>query len=170
MAARAEELSELIDTRRADIANYERRLETQSIESEQAEAALAQQTTELTAAEERVAAIAQERAARLAEVNQLEGELRAIRTSLNEVRDARGHEQVRQTQVQLRVENLLEHVSRRYQVDLREFTPDPYSYHKTLRVQLKRRGKSRRGSGRGDGRAGRRDKAPATSMRRSSRR
>ena len=40
MAARAAELGELIDARRADIANYERRLELQTIESEQAETAL----------------------------------------------------------------------------------------------------------------------------------
>ncbi len=37
MAARAAELGELIDARRADIANYERRLEQQAIESETAE-------------------------------------------------------------------------------------------------------------------------------------
>jgi chromosome segregation protein len=60
---------------------------------------------------------------------------------LNELRDRRGQEQVRQTQVQLRIDNLLEHVTRRYQLDLREFAPDHYAYQKTLRVQLKRRGK-----------------------------
>ncbi len=139
MAARAEELSELIDARRADIANYERRLETQTMESEQAEAALAMQTTELSAAEEKVAAIAQERFALLAAVNATDAELRAVRNSLNELRDQRGQEQVRQTQVQLRIENLLEHVTRRYQIDLRDFAHDHYGFQKTLRAQLKRR-------------------------------
>ena len=78
------------------------------------------QGDELAAAEERVAAIAQERAERLAAVNSLDAELRATRNSLNELHDARGKEQVRQTQLQLRVDNLLEHVTRRYQLDLRE--------------------------------------------------
>ncbi|MDQ6765150.1 MAG: hypothetical protein M3Z22_03490, partial [Verrucomicrobiota bacterium] len=48
-------------------------------------------------------------------------------------------EQVRQTQLQLRVENLLEHVTRRYRLDLREFALDQYAFQKTLRVQWKRR-------------------------------
>ncbi len=141
MAARAAELGELIDARRADIANYERRLELQAIESEQAETALQSQATQLGAAEENVATISQERAGRLAAVNSLEAELRAVRDSLNELHDSRGKEQVRQTQLQLRTDNLLEHVTRRYQIDLREFNPDPYGFQKTLRVQLKRRGK-----------------------------
>ncbi|MGZ4984698.1 MAG: chromosome segregation protein SMC, partial [Chthoniobacterales bacterium] len=139
MAAREEELRELIDTRRADIANYERRLELQTTESEQAEAAIASHSTELNRAEENVATISQERSTRLAAVNNLESELRAVRNSLNELHDARGQEQVRQTQLQLRVENLLEHVTRRYQVDLREFASDHYAFQKTLRVQLKKR-------------------------------
>jgi chromosome segregation protein len=139
MAAREAELAELIDARRADIANYEQRLELQAIESEQAETALAAQADQLVAAEENVASIAHERSARLAAVNSLDAELRAIRNSLNELHDTRGKEQVRQTQLQLRIDNLLEHVTRRYQLDLREFSRDHYAFTKTLRVQMKRR-------------------------------
>ncbi|HEX8280961.1 MAG TPA: hypothetical protein VF551_06270, partial [Chthoniobacterales bacterium] len=141
MAAREAELGELIDARRVDIANYERRLELQTIESEQAERALEAQSADLSAAEENVAAIGEERAGRLAAVNALEAELRAIRHSLNELHDTRGKEQVRNTQLQLRVDNLLEHVARRYQLDLREFENDHYAFQKTLRVQMKRRGR-----------------------------
>src|SRR4029077_10661110 len=119
--------------------NYERRLELQTIESEQAETALQSQATQLRAAEENVATISQERVGRLAAVNSLETDLRAVRNSLNELHDQRGKEQVRQTQLQLRTDNLLEHVTRRYQIDLRDFNPDPYGFQKTLRVQLKRR-------------------------------
>ncbi|MDQ6939767.1 MAG: hypothetical protein M3119_06375, partial [Verrucomicrobiota bacterium] len=104
MAAREEELRELIDARRSDITNYQRRLESQQAESEQAQAAIDSHTSEVTRAEENVAAIAQERSTRLAAVNSLESELRGIRNSLNELHDARGQEQVRQTQLQLRVE------------------------------------------------------------------
>ncbi|MDQ3626674.1 MAG: chromosome segregation protein SMC, partial [Verrucomicrobiota bacterium] len=139
MAARAAELAELIDARRVDISNYERRIELQSIESEQTEATLESQATDLAAAEENVATVAQERASRLAAVNTLEAELRAVRASLNELHDTRGKQQVRETQLQLRVDNLLEHVTRRYQLDLREFAPDRYAFQKTLRVQMKRR-------------------------------
>ncbi|MGI8821454.1 MAG: chromosome segregation protein SMC [Chthoniobacterales bacterium] len=138
MAARAAELAELIDARRMDIANYERRLEAQTIESENAEAALESQVGELAAAEENVATIALERSSRLAAVNSLDAALRAVRHSLNELHDTRGQQQVRQTQLQLRADNLLEHVTRRYHLDLREFQADPYALQKTLRVQLKR--------------------------------
>ncbi|MGI8437537.1 MAG: chromosome segregation protein SMC [Chthoniobacterales bacterium] len=137
MTARAAELQELIDTRRADIANYERRLELQTVESEQAAESLAAQDSLLLAAQDNVTTISQERATLLAAVNAADGELRAVRHSLNELHDRRGQEQVRQTQAQLRVDNLLEHVTRRYQIDLREFSPDRYAFQKTLRVQLK---------------------------------
>ncbi len=138
MAAREAELTELIDARRSDIANYDRRLELQQTESEQAQAAIDSHTSEVTRAEANAAAISQERSTRLAAVNHLESELRGVRNSLNELHDARGQEQVRQTQLQLRIENLLEHVTRRYQLDLREFSSDHYAFQKTLRVQLKR--------------------------------
>ncbi|MFN2508363.1 MAG: hypothetical protein ABR589_06280, partial [Chthoniobacterales bacterium] len=139
MAAREAELADLIAARRAEIANYQRRLELQTTESEQAETALLAQGVELTAAEENVAAISRERTARLAAVNSLEAEVRATRDSLNEIHDQRGKSQVRQAQLQLRVDNLLEHVARRYQLDLRAFQADQYAFEKTLRVQLKRR-------------------------------
>ncbi|HMJ06959.1 MAG TPA: chromosome segregation protein SMC [Chthoniobacterales bacterium] len=141
MAARAAELDELIDARRADIANYERRLERQTIESEEAEAALGSGQAQLATAEEKVAAISQERAVQMNAVTTLEAELRAIRNSLNELHDRRGQEQVRQTQLQMRSDHLLEHVTRRYQVDLRAFEADHYAFQKTLRAQIKRRGK-----------------------------
>jgi chromosome segregation protein len=38
------------------------------------------------------------------------------------------------------MESLTQHVSRRYQLDLLEFTPDHYAFNKTLRAQLKQRG------------------------------
>ncbi|MDQ6623446.1 MAG: hypothetical protein M3Y86_08175, partial [Verrucomicrobiota bacterium] len=147
MAAREAELLDLIEARRADIANYERRLEAQGDESRHAERAVETQVAELSAAEERVDAISQERATRLAAVNQLEASLRAVRTSLNELHDTRGKEQVRQTQLQLRADNLLEHVTRRYQVDLREFASDHYAFQKTLRVQMKRGERADAGEG-----------------------
>ena len=139
MAAREEELRELIDARRADIANYQRRLELQETESEQAQSAIESQSAAVTRAEENVAAISAERSTRLGAVNHLESELRAVRNSLNELHDARGQEQVKQTQLQMRVENLLEHITRRYQIDLREFGSDHYAFQKTLRAQLKKR-------------------------------
>ena len=140
MTAREAELAELITARRADIAKYHERITLQKKESSSAEAEIEKQTTACAAAEKEATAIAEQRTARLEAVTALETELRALRNSLNDVRDLRGKEEVRQTQLQLHVENLAEHVMRRYQIDLREFERDQFAFAKTLQVQLKRRG------------------------------
>ncbi len=145
MAAREAELTDLIAARRADIATYQERIARQTRESEQAEAQISQQSSELESAEQNAAALADQRTARLAVVNEQEAELRKLRDSLNDLRDSRGKAEVRQTQLQLRIENLLEHVTRRYQVDLREFATDSFAFQKTLSVIIKRRAKSEAG-------------------------
>jgi hypothetical protein len=71
-------------------------------------------------------------------MNEAESNLRAVRNSLNDLRDSRSKEQVRQAELQLKIDNLTERVSRRYQINLREFSPDQAAFEKTLGVQLKR--------------------------------
>ena len=139
MAAREAELADLVAARRGDIATYQNRLAVQAKESEEAEAKILSQTAQLEAAGETVAALADERGARLAAVNEQESQVRALRDSLNDLRDLRGKQEVRQTQLQLRIENLAEHVMRRYQIDLRTFTTDAFAFQKTLSVVTKRR-------------------------------
>ncbi len=142
MAAREAELADLVAARRGDIATYQNRLATQAKESEEADARILSQASQLEAAGEAVAALAEERGARLAAVSEQEAQVRALRDSLNDLRDLRGKQEVRQTQMQLRIENLAEHVMRRYQVDLRAFTTDSYAFQKTLSVLTKRREKA----------------------------
>jgi chromosome segregation protein len=141
MAAREAELADLVAARRGDIATYQNRLALQAKESEDAEAKILSQTSQLELAGEAVAALAEERGARLAAVNEQESQVRALRDSLNDLRDLRGKQEVRQTQLQLRIENLAEHVMRRYQIDLRTFTTDGFAFQKTLSVVTKRRAK-----------------------------
>ena len=143
MTAREAELAELIAARRGDVAKYHERITLQKKESSAAEAEIAKQSTECAAAEAEAAAIAEQRTKRSARVSSTtlqDLRLRGLRNSLNDVRDLRGKEEVRQTQLQLRAENLAEHAMRRYQVDLREFELDQVSFRKTLQVQMKRRG------------------------------
>jgi chromosome segregation protein len=142
MTAREAELAELIAARRTDIVKYQERIVLEKKESGAAEAEIAEQTIACATAEAEVAAMAEQRTERVEAVNRLETELRGLRNSLNDVRDLRGKEEVRQTQLQLRIENLAEHVMRRYQVDLREFERDHFAFAKTLQVQFKRRGKN----------------------------
>jgi chromosome segregation protein len=140
MAAREAELADLIAARRGDIATYQERLARQAGESEEAEASISEHASELELAEQNAATLAEQRIARLAVVTEQEGQLRSLRNSLNDLRDSRGKEEVRQTQLQLRIENLVEHVTRRYQIDLRGFAADAFAFQKTLSVITKKRG------------------------------
>jgi len=142
MTARQAELAELIASRREDIASYQSRREQQSAETAATERAIAENSTELSHAQSAVTKVAETRAAQLATVNTLESDLRARRKALSDLHEARGKEEVRQTQMQLKIESLAEHVMRRYQVDLREFAPDRYAFNKTFRAQIKQRGKA----------------------------
>ena len=142
MTARQIELAELIAARRDDIENYEERRKQQASESSAAEAAIEVDTAKAKQIEVSVAEISTRRALHSTKVNALEAEHRSARKSLSDLHDARGKQEVRQTQLQLRIENLTEHVSHRYQIDLGSFVSDQYAFTKTLRAQLKRREKT----------------------------
>ena len=116
------------------------RREKQSTETVTAEKAIRKTVPSLSRAESAVAEVAATRAARLAEVNNMESDLRGRRKALSDLHEARGKEEVRQTQIQLKIESLAEHVTRRYQINLREFAPDRYAFAKTFRAQIKQRG------------------------------
>ena len=139
MAAREAELAELVATRRADIVTYRNRLGAQARESDEAGTQIRDLTTQLDAATDNVTTLGDERSGRLATVSEQESQVRGLRDSLNDLRDSRGKQEVRQTQLQLRIENLAEHVMRRYQIDLRTFTTDTFAFQKTLSVLTKRR-------------------------------
>ena len=138
MAARDSELVELLAARKADIASYESKLAAQAEENRDAEIAIKEQTARAAEAEAAATKISSQRTERVTAVQTREAELRTLRDSLSELQDKRGHQQVRESQLQMQIENLAENVSRRYQVDLRAFTPDEAAFDKTLRVQLKR--------------------------------
>ncbi|HWN64253.1 MAG TPA: chromosome segregation protein SMC [Candidatus Binatus sp.] len=142
MTDRETELSDMIAARQAEIANFENRLESQADESKNAEAVIQKQTAQRAELEATVATFASRRTECLSTTNEMETHLRALRNSLSDLHDSRSKHQVRDTQLQLQIDNLAEHISRRYQLDLRESAPDQVAFEKTLRAQLKRRGGS----------------------------
>jgi len=139
MTAREAELAETITARQAEIANFEKRLVAQSQESKSAEAAIEKQNAECAELEATLAALTDQRVEHSRAMNETESKLRATRNSLNELHDLRSKHQVRETQLQMQTDNLAEHISRRYQVNLREVVSDKTAFEKTLRAQLKRR-------------------------------
>jgi chromosome segregation protein len=138
MLARQTELTELISTRCADIENYEARLVTQAAEDESARKAIEQQTSECRRREAEIGKLVRDRTNRLEKINADEADLRSIRDRLSELQEKRGTHSVRQTQLQLQIEHLAEHVMERYRIDLRAFQPDEPSHEKILHAQLKR--------------------------------
>src|SRR5262249_31609001 len=141
MSAREVELAEAIAARQTEIANFEKRLTTQAQESRTAESAIEQQTGQHADLERLLAALTEQRRERSSTMNEAESNLRTIRNSLNDLRDSRSKEQVRQAELQLKIDNLTDRVSRRYQINLREFSPDQWAFEKTLRTELKRNDK-----------------------------
>jgi chromosome segregation protein len=138
MATREAELAETIATRRTEIASFEKRLATQANESKNAEAAIERQNARRADLEAALGALTKERAERSGETGERESSLRAARHSLNELHDLRARQQVRESQLQMQIENLAERISRLYQADLRGFTPDQTAFEKVLQTQSKR--------------------------------
>src|SRR6266513_1873538 len=106
MSARDAELVELISVREADIAMYEQKLAAQAEESLESEAAIQDQTRRREEAQANAANIAQQRSSRLAVISNRETELRRLRDSLGELQDGRGQRQVRESQLQMKIEKL----------------------------------------------------------------
>jgi chromosome segregation protein len=146
MSARDAELAELITVRKADIAMYERKLATQGEESRESETLIKTQTEQRDEAQANSTKIAGQRATRLATISDRESELRRVRDSLGKLQDRRAQGQVRESQFQMKIDNLLAHISRSYQIDLRGFAADEAAFEKTLKTQVKRNDKLEEGS------------------------
>jgi chromosome segregation protein len=146
MSARDLEVAELITVRKADIAMYERKLATHAEESRESEALIKTQTAQRDEVQANSAKIAGQRATRLAAISDRESELRRVRDSLGELQDRRAQGQVRESQFQMKIDNLLAHISRSYQIDLRGFAGDQPAFEKVLRAQLKKRASDDPGS------------------------
>ncbi|MDB6148114.1 MAG: smc, partial [Spartobacteria bacterium] len=138
MTDREAELAETIAARRADIEIFEKRLVALAAESQSADAAIREQDGRREQVRATVAALIEERAEQLSALSGAESELRESRNLLNALHDQRATHQVRESQLQMKIDHLAEHAQRRYQIDLRAFVPDEGAFSKTLRVQLKR--------------------------------
>jgi chromosome segregation protein len=117
---------------------YERKSATQAEESRESETLIKTLMVERDEAQTNSAKIAEQRATRLATISDRENELRRVRDSLGELQDRRAQGQVRESQFQMKLDNLLAHISRSYQIELRGFTVDEAAFEKTWRALVKR--------------------------------
>jgi len=138
MAARLAELHELIGQRERDIEGYQAKSAALIEDSQNVEAGITQARGRLGEAEQEVESLVGERAQMIATVDALESSLRETRHLLSQCHDQRGQMEVKSSQLQMRIENLTEHVQRRYQFDIRELQPDLDAVRAALAVQAKR--------------------------------
>lgn len=137
MAARLAELAELLDVRRNDIANYETRIETLEAESASLRASIAGWEEEMTAMETTISMVMSARSEVQESAEAVDIALRAARQQLAQIQEQKARFEVRAAQVEMRMENLRNHISHRYQTDLEAFEPDTYA----LMVSFRDRGK-----------------------------
>lgn len=156
MTARITELSELLDARRADISNYERRIESLDAENASLQVSIAEWKGSLVSGEAELEALVASRAEVHSSADAIEFALRAARAQLIKIQEDRGRVEVRSAQAEMRMENIRNHVSHRYQIDLEAFQPDTYA----LLVAFRERNKRKPGQDSGEPDAAPEDAAP----------
>lgn len=139
MTARLAELSELMDVRRADITNYEQRIEAFQAESASMQVSISEWQAALGEQESRLESLTAARAEVHGSADAIESALRSARQQLVRLQDERGRIEVRSAQTSMRMENIRNHVSQRYQLDLEAFEADTYSLLVALRDRNKRK-------------------------------
>ena len=138
MEARLAELSELIEQRHRDIDTYEQRVASTLAENSEIEINLIGLREKLETSELEVARLLDERAAVAAAAEQLGLDLRLLRQQLATCHEQRGRLEVRQSQTEMRYTALVEHIQKRYQLNLADFEPDLHGLRLACREALKR--------------------------------
>lgn len=133
MAARLQELSELVAQRKSDIESYGIRIGSLEAEVVELSEGIRGWREELAGLESEVSSLLAQRSEVQESAEALETTLRVARHQLNDLQEKKGKLEIRGTQIQLRQENIREHILRRYQLELETFEPDGYALHKALK-------------------------------------
>ncbi len=138
MEARIEELSGLIEERRRDITTYEDRAAALHAENAEIESNVERLRASVGEAEEAVNRLQEERRVFIAGAEEVAERLRMLRREQSVCVEQRGALEVRVTQLELKANAIADHILKRYNVALNEFTPDSYALAACLREIGKR--------------------------------
>ena len=133
MEARLAELTELIAQRQQDIVGYEQRAEAMLAENAEIAVNLERLREQVGEGESAVAALIEERAGIAAAAEELANALRVLRHQLSEAHDQRSRLEVKQSQLEMRLTALTEHIQKRYQIDLTTFERDLHGLRVAIR-------------------------------------
>jgi chromosome segregation protein len=150
MAARLAELAEILETRSADIAGYEARIETLDAECGSLRESIAAWKEQSAFLEVKIAELLSARSEVHESAGALEVALRSARQQLIQLQEHKGRLEVRVAQLEMRMENLRNHVSQRYQIDLEAFEPDSYTLVTSLRERNKKKAHDAQSADSGD--------------------
>ncbi len=139
MTDRLAELAELLHSRSSDITSYQTRIESLAAECATLTESINGWQVEIATHEERIASLQAARKEVQDSAESLEIALRAARRQLADLQEQKGRLEVRIAQVEMRMENLRDHVSHRYQTDLEAFEPDSYALQCSFRERTKKR-------------------------------
>ncbi|MEO6847237.1 MAG: chromosome segregation protein SMC [Chthoniobacterales bacterium] len=135
LAARMIELGEIIVHRQHDIESYEQKIETLRAENIELEGGIGTWREEMEVLEQEIATISSGRAELQAGAEALDTSLRNSRRQITEFQEQHNRLELRNSQIDMRLEALFENVQRRYQLHLPDFTPDSYALLCALRDQ-----------------------------------
>jgi chromosome segregation protein len=138
MAARLAELTEILESRRADIAGCEARIETLEAESDSLRESIATWREESASLEAEITQLLSARSEVNEGAERVEIALRSARQQLIELQEQKGRLEVRIAQLEIRRENLRAHVLQRYHTDLETFEPDTYALFCSFRDRNKK--------------------------------
>ena len=133
MEARIEELRGLMEERRRDISTYDDRAASLHIENAEIEGNMERLRASIGDAEETVSRLQEERRAFVAGAEEVAERLRMLRREQSVYVEKRGGLEVRVTQLELKADSIADHIQKRYNVALSEFTPDSYALAACLR-------------------------------------
>lgn len=138
MEARLMELMELIDQRQKDIVSYQQRAEATTAENAEISSNLESLRGQVGEGEAALSALIEERSGLAAATEELSNALRVLRHQLSEAHDQRSRLEVRRSQVEMKLNAIVEHIQKRYQIDLATFERDLHGLRVAIRDQAKR--------------------------------
>jgi len=138
MEARILELMELIEQRQQDIVGYQQRAEATVAENAEIASNLERLRGEVGEGESAVAAMIEERSGLAAATEEMSNALRVLRHQLSEAHDRRSRLEVKQSQVEMKLTSITEHIQKRYQIDLATFERDLHGLRVAIRDHAKR--------------------------------
>ncbi len=133
MAERIEELQRVMEDRRKDISSYEDRGGALYAENAEIESNLERLRGSIGDAESTVAQLQEERAGMVSASQEFSEHLRILRREQNLCVEKRGAIEVRATQLEMKADAIHDHITKRYTINLREFTADSYALATCLR-------------------------------------